>query len=62
MMVDLASLFRVGILSDDTMILEGQKEQGKLDRDEMVVLLKYIQMWLEGPEDDSDLDDEEEYD
>jgi hypothetical protein len=61
-MVDLTSLFRVGILSDDTMILEGQKEQGKLDRDEMQVLLKYIQMWLEGPEDDSDLDDEEEYD
>ena len=53
--------FRVGLFSDDTMALEGQKELGKLDEDETQVLLDYVQNLLEGPDDEEeDPEDEEE--
>ncbi len=51
--------FRVGLFSDDTMVLDGQKEIGKLDEDETQVLLDYVQNLLEGPEED-DEDPEED--
>ncbi len=53
--------FRVGLMSDDTMVLEGQETQGKLNEDETRVLIDYLEALLEGP-DDEEGDDEEDSD
>jgi len=51
--------FRVGILSDDSLLLEGQKEQGKLDAEETKILLDYIEAFM-GDDDDEDGEDDDE--
>ena len=55
-----ATGFRVGLMSDDTMLLEGQETQGKLNEDETLVLLEYIESWLEGPDEEDDDEEDEE--
>ncbi len=58
--------FRVGLLSDESLLLDGQKEQGKLDAEETKILLDYIEAIMgddsdeNGDEDDDNDDDEEE--
>ena len=54
--------FRVGLMSDDTMVLEGQETQGKLNEDETRVLIDYLEALLEGPDDEEEDDDDDEKD
>ena len=55
-----ATGFRVGLMSDDTLLLEGQEIQGKLNEEETLVLIEYLQDWLEGPDDEDDDEEEED--